>query len=231
MNTYKILKKIIIFIILLNLKLNCVHAVLIVGAGLPASGKSSTMKELAKIYETENLFLEPEESTWPEVLTKGSIIDPINIITWLRSIRVSMLLQAHALSSQGEVAIVDSYYDKLLYKYIGNKDHEWLINSNHKYFDVLQKMAELDFINLPIADYIIFFKIEEETWKKFLTLRNRGLDKKIGLINYYHSEESILNACKYLSNTTHAQLIIYQQDINLSPQQNALEIYNILKSY
>lgn len=217
-----------VLLILLFSKAFEVQAVLIVGAGLPSSGKSTTFKELAKIYKTEYVFLEPEEPSWPKLLTKKDIIDPFNLITWLRANRVANLLEAESLSKKGEVVLVDSYYDKLLYSYIGNEDHKWLINKDHKYFNTLKNIAKLDQENLPDADFIVFLKVDYSTWRNFLISRNRGVDKKIDLINYYYAEKSILKACKNISKKAKTKLIIYNQDSLLSPKENAEKIYNMI---
>lgn len=205
-----------------------VQAVLIVGAGLPASGKSTTFKELAKIYKTNYVFLEPEEHLWPQVLTKKGIIDSFNVITWLRANRVPNLLEAELLSQSGKIVLVDSYYDKLLYSYIGNDDHSWLIRKSHRYFKVLKEIAKLDQDNLPNADFIVFFKVNYTTWKRFLMSRNRDVDKKIKLLDYYSAEKSILKACEDLSRSNGIKLIIYNQDESISPFENAKKIYEMI---
>ncbi|MGI4776169.1 MAG: hypothetical protein ACRYE9_04530 [Janthinobacterium lividum] len=103
------------------------NGLLIVGMGLPGSGKSTIMAELGKVYNTSHVFLEPEESTWPKFITEKKVNGSFTAPMWFRSTRVLLLIQADQLRNEGQIAIVDSYivdsyYDKLLYQYIDNKN-------------------------------------------------------------------------------------------------------------
>jgi len=40
------------------------------------------------------------------------------MLMWFRSIRVPMLIEAKKLSEEGEIVLIDTYYDKLLHYYI-----------------------------------------------------------------------------------------------------------------
>ncbi|WP_316359380.1 hypothetical protein [Candidatus Neptunichlamydia sp. REUL1] len=203
---------------------------LIVGAGLPASGKSSVMKELGKLLMTENVFLEPEEKTWPQELINPLTFQSFNIITWLRAQRVSMLAMGGKLRDHGEVVVVDSYYDKILSFYLGKEDHFWLMKPDNVYFNALKEIAELDTKILPNADYIIFFKVDKNTWVHFLKKRNRINDENLELVEFFEAQESILDAVKLICHKTGSKMILIEQKIDTSPREAAKKIKELIET-
>lgn len=198
----------------------------ITAVGLPGSGKSSVMKELATLIDA-SCFCEPEERDWADAARLRHISGSYTMISWFRSIRVPQLYRANELRSSGEIAITDSYYDKLLSQYIGKPGMEWLISPSDPYYDVTLAVAKKDWEQLPIADVIIFFDLSYDLWKDFLTKRNRLLDCDPKFLESFSTQELFLNACKKLSDEQHVTLITIEQEWS-SPKATAERIRNIL---
>lgn len=203
---------------------------LIVGAGLPASGKSSIFRCLAKQFGTESLFLEPEENTWPSGILSNHESRNFNIISWLRSVRVSNLLLAQKKAKSGEIALVDCYYDKLLYFYVDKKDHEWLSSSSNNYHKIIKLLSFQDEKELPVADYIIFFKISKLQWLKNLKKRGRKNDEILKISDYFDAQNSILSACIDQSKRYGTKVIIVNQKEANSTSDLAKEVHRILSN-
>ena len=144
------------------------NGLIIACMGLPGSGKTTCAIELSRKIKNAKVFLEPEEKHWYSQFEDASVIDSFDFITSLRSIRVSNLRNAQKCVNEGMIAIVDSYYDKLFNYYIDSPEIEWLFPKSHEYFSVMKQITELDKRNLPTADFLLFFQIDEELWKKFL---------------------------------------------------------------
>lgn len=200
---------------------------LVAFAGLPSSGKSSTARELGVILQAES-FLEPEESSWPNLVRERSTIGKFTALTWFRTVRVPDLFAAKAVSDRGGVAIVDSYYDKLVSLYLGEECFSWLIPRTDPYFDTAMAMAKTDYCHLPVADILVFLKIEEDTWRSFMKIRGRAFDDSAGLIRFFKMQDHIENACQTVAQEQGTQLIVIDQHWS-SPKDTAIHIANQLR--
>ncbi len=198
----------------------------ITAVGLPGSGKSSVMRELAGLLDA-SCFCEPEEREWKDAAVLRHLSGYYTMISWFRSVRVPQLYRASELRASGEIAITDSYYDKLLAHYIGKPGMEWLISPSDPYFDVAVAMAKKDWEQLPTADVIIFFEISHDLWRDFLTKRNRFLDCDQKFLESYSTQELFLSACKKLAEEQRITLITIQQEWS-SPRSVAEKVRNIL---
>lgn len=213
------LSKKITFFLLLNLFILNVYAkdpnqgLLITAMGLPCSGKSTICRELSQKLNVP-VFLEVEEKQWEKAVFTRKDSGDFTMISWFRSMRVPELYQADNVRQRGGVAIVDSYYDKLLHLYLGHTCMEWLIKKEDPYFDVLKQLAQLDYNLLPDADVIIFFELTEATWKKFLQKRNRQLDNDEDLKKSFALQAVLLKAAQQYAKQKGKQLIHFQQDFS-----------------
>lgn len=155
--------------------------------GLPGVGKST----LAKMYAAKigaQVFLEPEEKDWADAVNSRDTSGHATAIHWFRAIRVPHLYQAQALKKRGEHAVVDSYFDKLCYYYLGQPGVEWLISPSDPYFSNVKRLAKLDLDLLPDADTLIYVSASESDWKKMIKKRNRKLDKSSQLASTYKAD-------------------------------------------
>jgi len=174
------------------------EGVLIVGMGLPGSGKSSVFCALADLLVRQgkdtSLYREPEESEWPLAVSDRDRSGCISALTWFRSIRVPMLFQAAQDRDNGKIAIVDSYYDKLIHLYFDRPNFEWLMPNNDPYRACYQKLIDLDYKSLPNANCVITFIVENERWSHLVKGRGRDLDRKSDLLNYHYMQSEFLEA-------------------------------------
>ena len=199
---------------------------IITAVGLPGSGKSSAMKELAELIDG-SCFCEPEGKDWTDAATLRHISGSFTMITWFRSLRVPMLYRASQLRAVGEIAITDRYYDKLLAYYIGKPGMEWLINPSDPYYDIMVAIAKKDWEQLPTADVIVFFEVSYDLWKNFLTKRDRLQDANPRLLESFSTQELFFNACKKLADEKNIILITIKQEWS-SPRATAEKIRDIL---
>lgn len=178
--------------------------ILISAMGLPSVGKSSVIKELGKLLGCKT-FLEPEESYWGRAIRDREIntIHPSNYFTgnmFFRSMRVPYYFEAQRLVLKGELVLLDTFYDKLTYLYMDDKENfNWLFDHTNDYYQCLKDIARLDYITLPDADYLIFIDIDEKDWKKFLKRRGRDLDKNNDFLKSFNGKETIKKAIKQYS--------------------------------
>jgi deoxyadenosine/deoxycytidine kinase len=186
-------------------------SLLIAFAGLPSSGKSSTAKALGEIMDVP-VFLEPEESDWPTLVRDRNITGKFTALTWFRGARLPGLFEAKKISEQGGVAIVDSYYDKLVSLYMREKSFSWLVPTNDPYFDVSYHMAVQDFSLLPDADILVMLKLDEKTWQSFMEHRGRDFDRSADLKHHFEMQMHIENACKQIAQVRGTRLVIIDQD-------------------
>ncbi|MCL2838551.1 MAG: hypothetical protein FWE04_05755 [Oscillospiraceae bacterium] len=184
----------------------------IVAMGIPCCGKSSVIKRLAELYEVK-AFCEPEESEWPDAVNEREAYGYFTGISWFRSVRVPYLYQAQKLALDGKIAFVDSYYDKLIYKYLDKPGMEWLVPKNDIYYDLTQELAKTDYDVLPNADIVIFFEIEESLWQSFLKKRNRSLDQNSSFLKKcFLSQKHMKDACKQYADEFGKKLLIIKQE-------------------
>ena len=190
------------------------NGVFIAGMGLPGSGKSSVLSAVADLLtrngKQATLHREPEESEWPAAVTNRSVGGCITALTWFRSIRVPMLYQASSERDDGKIAILDSYYDKLIHLYIREPQFRWLIHPEDPYFSVYTEIARLDFENLPNADCVVTFSVDEDRWKELVKGRGRKLDRDSEILNYHDMQTQLFNATEIFCNQTGALHIHYE---------------------
>lgn len=197
--------------------------------GIPGSGKSSIVREISKIINTE-FFVEPEEEQWPEIVTKRDVYGFFTGITWFRGIRIKQLYDAEQISQDKKLVILDTYYDKLIGLYLGKKGLDWLISKKDKYFDTVKKMSKTDYEILPNVDLIIFLKVSKNLWKRFISLRNRALDNETDFINScFLLQKHLLNSVKKYCRDFNKQYLIINQHFS-SPENMARIIVEKLKN-
>lgn len=203
------------------------RGLLIAGMGLPGSGKSSTFKELGTLLGAR-VFLEPEEKDWPSAILRREEFGHFTGISWFRAARVPQLMEAHTLREQGSIALVDSYYDKLLSYYLHTPGMEWVMPPDDPYFPVAKELARLDLENLPDADAVVFFEIDEEAWKSFLTTRGRDADQHHGLQESFQTQEHMRRAAEEYCAERGARLVRYPQ-VRSSPKAAAEGLRDALR--
>jgi hypothetical protein len=143
--------------------------------GLPGVGKSTLLATLAERNGWQR-FAEPEEALWPEIARDHSLAGVFTALTWFRAMRVANLYAAARARQAGQIAVVDSYYDKLMTYYIKAPQMDWLVPRDDPYFDLLFQIALTDHFYLPTADVIILFTATFENWERCIKTRQRQLD-------------------------------------------------------
>jgi nicotinamide riboside kinase len=203
------------------------RGLLITAVGLPSSGTSSVMRELAKLIDG-TCFCEPETGReCPDAVKCRELSGNFTMISWFRSVRLPQLFRANQVRSCGEIAILDSYYDKLLIQYIGKPGMEWLISPSDPYFDVTVAMAKRDWEELPNVDVIIFFEVSFDLWKDFLAKQNGWLDTDQRFLESFATQDLILKACQRLANEKNITLIKIKQEWS-SPKDIAIKVRDVL---
>jgi len=204
-----------------------IDGVFIAGLGIPGSGKSSVMKELAKLMECE-IFLEPEEELWSDAVKERDTCGYFTSITWFRSIRVPYLYSAYKLKQLGKNVIVDSYYDKAMHYCIGKKGMDWFIPSHDKYFSLIKELMQTDLETLPDADCIVSFEIEYKDWLTLLNKRNRNFDEKNELDKTFCTQSYFIDAAEELAKTRNMKHIRFKQKMS-TPIEAAQQLQELLK--
>ena len=180
-------------------------------AGLPSSGKSTTTKALADRLGVK-WFVEPEEDQWPEAVRDRDRVGRFTALTWFRSARVPKLYAAAEASRAERAAVIDSYYDVLLSRYIGKDPFVWLLNPGDPYFPLARCMAELDWELLPHADILVFLRLEERVWKTFMDRRSREFDRRAHLEEQFAMQGLIEQACRQAEGEHKTRLIVVDQE-------------------
>jgi thymidylate kinase len=196
---------------------------LIAFMGLPGSGKSTTAKSLSELIPGSRAYLEPEEKDWPIGVAERHKFGLFSALTWFRAMRVPLLLSAHAVRMAGGIAIVDSYYDKLIAHYIEHASMRWLLPQNDPYFGIAKQIAIIDQQILPNADVVIFLRVSELQWSALLANRGRGMDKEDEFLRSFPSQSEFLDASRSFARAAGAYLILQDQEIG-SPEQTARAI-------
>ncbi len=189
----------------------------IAAMGIPSCGKSSIIRELSKHFGKKAAsFFEPEEKDkchpWPLAVSQRQEYGYLGSITWFRAMRVPQLFQAQAEAGKGKIAFVDSYYDKLLYHYIGKEGLDWFLPHEDAYFDEIKAIACKDYRYLPNADIVLFVKLNRENWSQFLQKRNRRMDNEALFQKQCFSlQEPMLAACAQYAEEYQKKLLIVEQ--------------------
>ncbi|MEC2921289.1 hypothetical protein [Bacillus tropicus] len=167
--------------------------------GLPGCGKTTVMREVARILGTDYYFPEPEEKYWGEAVKDREIVGYFTGLMWFRSNRIPNLIKARKLYEQGNNVVVDSYYDKAVKSYLGKKGMEWLIDDQDDYFDVSSEIAALDWYRLPNVTHLVTFELTKEVWLRNLNIRNRNLDNNKDLLKSFGTQRYFIEAAAQLS--------------------------------
>jgi adenylate kinase len=183
---------------------------LIAFMGLPGSGKTTTARELANLLGVD-AYLEPEEKNWPPAVLDRHRVGAFTALTWFRSMRVPLLMSAADDRRSGKIAVVDSYYDKLIAGYIAHPRMGWLIDTNDPYFEVAKQMAILDQKVLPDVDVLVFLRVNKLAWRRLLSTRNRDMDQEPEFLRSFPSQSDFLIASRSFVETSGAELIVHDQ--------------------
>jgi thymidylate kinase len=198
---------------------------LIVAVGLPCSGKSSVMGALGSMINAQ-VFLEPEEHEWGKAVQQWDQCCHFTGLMWFRSARVPLLREADRIRASGGVALVDSYYDKLIAHYLTRSGMEWLLSPNDPYFDLAMGIARTDWRMLPDADCIVTFEVEPADWHAMLARRNRALDRDEAFAKSYETQRYFIEAAMQLAAERNIQIVHFRQTFEIV--QNAADRLLIL---
>lgn len=195
---------------------------LIAFAGLPSAGKSSAAKKLAQLLGGDS-FVEPEEDSWPALVRQRETVGAFTALSWFRSARVPLLYQAHAQSLSGSIAVLDSYYDVLVARYLGEPPFTWLLPREDPYFAVARAMVDLDWHRLPKADILVMLQLDEAVWTTFMDRRGREFDRSAELNRHFAMQDMMLNACEAAAKEHGTRLLLIEQS-DSSPDTTAKRV-------
>lgn len=194
-------------------------------AGLSGSGKTTMAKTLGQLCSC-CILNEPEESDWPEVITKSREFGYFSMWMGFRQLWLPHLYEAQKLKNQNQLVILDSYFVKIIGYELLEPGMEWLFPKDDPYFQIYKQICHLDVDQLPDPDYIILFDVSLENWIKLLDTRNRAWDKTPGFIeSYEHTKRAIQNAVERICKERNIQLIHFKHEFG-----DILEQANRLKS-
>lgn len=191
--------------------------ILIAGMGLPGSGKSSVFAALADLLKRKgqdaSLYREPEEAEWPAAVHERDTVGFITALTWFRAIRVPMLYNAVQDKNDGKIALVDSFYDKLIHLYFDNPSFAWLMPPDDHYRLCYRSMIEQDYHLLPNADCIVTFAVQNTRWANLVKGRGRDLDRKSDLLQNHHMQAAFVDASNKYCAATGAISVVYNNEL------------------
>src|SRR6266446_2446822 len=176
-----------------ELIVNMKDGLLISLMGLPGCGKTTIARALANYFNVA-VYAEPEECDWPDAVKKRDRAGLLTAITWFRAVRVPMLYQAAEDRSRGKIAVIDSTYDILLSYYLGAPGMEWLMAKTDPYYKAMAQIAALDTRLLPNPDFLVFIVVKKMHWQGMLESRGRMLDRDVGIINTYKTQQLMAKA-------------------------------------
>lgn len=185
------------------------RGLLIAGVGLPGIGKSTILKELTHKQQWQR-FAEPEEAIWPTAARDHTSSGVFTALTWFRTMRVSNLYAADRLRREGHIALIDSYYDKLMTYYIEAPQMEWLIAPDDPYFDVLKQMARVDNHCLPTADIIVLFTATFASWEQCIMTRKRQLDVERVFPHAFPFQDHLIWAVQQESKRSGSRVLMFE---------------------
>lgn len=197
--------------------------------GVPGCGKSATAAALASEMDIE-VFLEPEEAEWSELVTSRDSygeFGPYLGLQWFRNTRVPDYLKAAKIHAAGGSAIVDSMYDKLLCKYMTAESMHWLIPPNNAYFAAAKKVAETDYSVLPNPTHLVFVVVDDETWHYLIGARGREFDAELNIGSYLAMQNDMYKSAAAYCRESGTSLILHQQRIG-SPDETAHDVNLLL---
>ncbi len=185
------------------------HGLLIAGVGLPGIGKSTLLKTIAEKHGWQRLA-EPEEPHWPASARDHKLSGVFTALTWFRAMRVANLYAADRLRQQGQIGLIDCYYDKLMTYYIEAPQMEWLIERSDPYFDLVKHMALVDNRSLPNADIIILFTATFASWEQCILSRKRQLDVERVFPGAFPFQDHLLRAAQLESESSGSRFLIFE---------------------
>jgi hypothetical protein len=200
---------------------------LIAAIGLPGSGKSAVFRDLAELVSA-TLFAEPEEGDWGAAVQEREMCGYFTGLMWFRSERVPNYFRAHEVARSGGVALLDTYYDKLCAKWLGRPGMEWLLDPEDPYFPAAKMIAELDYELLPTADTLVYFDVDEATWRGFLVGRGRVMDSEALVAESYRTGPYFRAAAEGFAGDMGARLVVVPQVANVSIREVALGLQETL---
>ena len=189
------------------------QGLLVAFMGLPGSGKSRIASMLSMRFEGSVLFQEPEEPEWPDAVLRRHESGYFAALSWFRSMRVPQLFEADRLRRSGTIAIVDSYYDKLIARYINDEKMGWLIPADDPYFAAACTVAELDWVYLPDADAIVFLEVTQDQWQMLLEQRKRDIDREKLFLESFSTQDIFRKAAEDFAAERGAALIVVRQQL------------------
>lgn len=188
------------------------NGLMIGGYGMPGCGKTSVTRRIAKILNA-SFYQEPEEEHWPWAVTERDVSGQFSSIMWFRSMRAAILYKAKAIAEKGGIGVIDSYYDKLFMHLIDKPGFEWLIKPDEPYYDIVEQIAKRDYALLPDLDYLIYFEMDEDIWKRNLRSRNREtLDAEAAFLETFKTQPLYRQAAELYCRESNCQLIIQKQE-------------------
>lgn len=200
---------------------------IIAAFGIPGSGKSTTTAEIGNLLNIKT-FLEPEEEEWGEAVFMKDIVGDFTTLMWFRAARVPLYYKALEEKKKGNIAMLDSMYDKLFSLYYDQKGLEWFYDLEDIYFDEMVSIVKKDYENLPDIDIVVFLFQTEENWQKFTSNRNREFDNNKDFKKSFGLQDALLKAAKLYCKVNNKKLIIHKQSF-ISPRAEAIKIIQKLK--
>ena len=159
-------------------------------------------------------YAEPEEDCWPDAVLKRDQCGHFGAMTWFRSQRVPGYVAARQDADDGQLAVIDSFYDGLMHRLIGQPGMEWLITADDPYYEISKEMARLDWQQLPAPDVLICFQIDYQRWDELLSGRGRQLDAEPELRNSYATQELFIQASRDYAAEKNIPFILFEQNFH-----------------
>lgn len=171
-------------------------------------------------------LLEPEE--WPAAVQQRDTVGAFTALSWFRAMRVPNLYAAATARAQGEVALVDSYYDKLCVHWLRRPGMEWLLPPDDPWADLAVAVAQRDWELLPSPDAVVSFEVDNEVWREFLMRRGRSLDDTFAISGQFGCQPYFLNAAEALREHEGVPVIRFRQELS-SPAEAAAQLLKVLR--
>lgn len=196
--------------------------------GIPASGKSTLAHRLAAgIGGTA--YLEPEEESWPQVVLEADSYGQFECLMWFRNTRVPMYIDAARAARDGQLAVVDSVWDKLYVRYMSAPCMRWVLASDSPYYEAATAVATADMVNLPDPDAMVFITVRESVWHQLLRRRGRMFDSKSGLSQHYGMQAEMLEAVSAYCQRADIPLLSFPQEL-LAPEHAVIHVVDGLRA-
>jgi hypothetical protein len=93
---------------------------------------------------------------------------------------------------------------------------EWLLHPDDPYFDVARHMAQVDLERLPLADTLIFFDIDYQTWHHFLRIRSRKTEEGLFAHTVFFMHEYLRSGVEFLKKTYGTHVITIKNKFGTS---------------